>query len=44
MEHRLQAGSERGIREGITSQPRMLEIRQLAGIEATAGLAFGRGE
>jgi len=43
MEHRLQAGFERGIREAITSQTRTLVISQLAAIVAIAGLAFGLG-
>lgn len=43
MEHRLQAGFERGIREAITSQTRTLVVSQLAAIVAIAGLAFGLG-
>lgn len=43
MEHRLQAGFERGIREAITAQTRTLVLSQLAAIVAIAGLAFGLG-
>ncbi|MFO7777286.1 MAG: hypothetical protein R6V28_02930 [Nitriliruptoraceae bacterium] len=43
MEHRLQAGFERGIREAITRQTRTLVISQLVAIVAIAGLAFGLG-
>lgn len=43
MEHRLQAGFERGIREAITSQTRTLVVSQLVAIVAITGLAFGLG-
>jgi phage-related minor tail protein len=43
MEHRLEAGFQRGIREAITSQTRTLVISQLVAIVAIAGLAFGLG-
>jgi RNase H-fold protein (predicted Holliday junction resolvase) len=43
MEHRLQAGFERGIREAITAQTRTLVVSQLVAIVTIAGLAFGLG-
>ena len=43
MEHRLQSGFERGIREAVTSQTRTLVVSQLVVIVAITGLAFGLG-
>ena len=43
MEHRLQAGFQRGIREAVTSQTRTLVVSQLVVIVAITGLAFGLG-
>ena len=43
MEHRLQSGFERGIREAVTSQTRALVVSQLFVIVAITGLAFGLG-